>query len=468
VTQATIDMLRFEDLTLPDLMHQPLEQVRALQDRLVRRMVEICYRNHPFYGALMRREKLEPRHIQSCADLVRLPLTSKTDFLGDPEAFRLRSDGLPLEMSTLWKVIYTTGTTSGAPAPVYVTTFDHYAYMYLCSRREGFVDIRGTDIIANLFPLTPFPMGAYSRAPDEAAASGASIVFAHTGRPDGSFPVHHGLDEAVQLVERHRATILWGVASFVRRVIVRAQETGADFRTVRMAMVTGEATSAALKDDLRRRLTELGCQEPLVVNRYGSTEQGASMVECQPGSGFHSLAPDQVFHEVVDTQTGARLADGARGMLAFTHLARSGTVFLRYLVGDVVTLTEQACPHCGRTAPRITSQPVRSGDIVKVKGTLVNLQVLKDQFDKLDGLDEYQIVIRPSVKGDPFSMDELAVRIAPRAGAEDAVGETVLAETTKVAHVRPVIEIARKDDIFDPLGPAKPKRVVDLRQPAAP
>lgn len=232
---------------LPDLQHQPRDKIRALQDRLLRQTVEICYRNHPFYSALMRRERLEPRHIRGCDDLARLPLTAKADFLNDPEAFRLRGDGLPLEMTTLWKVIYTTGTTTGAPAPVYVTTFDHYAYMYLAARRKGFVDILETDIVANLFPLTPFPMGAYSRAPDETAACGASIVFAHTGRPGGSYPVHHKLDEAVRLVERHRATVLWGLASFVRRVIVRAQEIGADFRAVRMAMVTGEATSAAAR-----------------------------------------------------------------------------------------------------------------------------------------------------------------------------------------------------------------------------
>ncbi len=459
---------RFDALTLPDLQRQPLPALRALQDRLLRDTIEVCHRNHPFYGALMRREGIEPRHIQTCDDLVRLPLTAKTDFLADPDAFRLRGDGLPAEMSTLWKVVYTTGTTSGLPAPVYVTTFDHYAYLHLCGRRDGFDDLGPEDVIANLFPLTPFPMGAYSRAPDEAAAVGAGIVFAHTGRAAEPFPVHRRLDDAVRLVERHRATVLWGVASFVRRVIVRAQELGADFRAVRMAMVTGEAASAALKEDLRRRLRELGVADPLVKNRYGSTEQGASMVECRPGSGFHSLAPDQVFHEVVDPETGARLADGARGMVAFTHLIRRGTLFLRYLVGDVVTMTEQPCPHCGRTSPRITSQPVRSGDIVKVKGTLVNLQVLKDQFDRLDGLDEYQIVIRPSSPGDPFSMDELVVRVAARAGSQTAVRDIVLTETAKVAHLQPVVEFAEKDDIFDPLVASKPRRVVDLRPASTP
>ena len=37
------------------------------------------------------------------------------------------------------------------------------------------------------------------------------------------------------------------------------------------------------------------------------------------GSGFHSLAPDQVFHEVVDEGNGRRLPEGETGMLAFTQ-----------------------------------------------------------------------------------------------------------------------------------------------------
>lgn len=208
-------------------------------------------------------------------------------------------------------------------------------------------------------------------------AAGASIVFAHTGRPETTFPVNRSLDEAVRMIERHRATILWGVAGFVRRVLLRAAELGADFRSVRVAMITGEASSGAMRQDMRDRMVALGAQDTLVVNRYGSTEQGASMVECVEGSGFHSLAPDQVFHEVVDPDTGKRCDDGVEGMLAFTHLNRRVTVFLRYLVGDVVSMSHEACPHCGRTCPRISSQPVRSGDIVKIKGTLVNLQVLK-------------------------------------------------------------------------------------------
>ena len=102
---------------LPDMLRQPAEAVRHLQDALLRRMVEICYDAHPYYAQLMRREGLEPRHIQSCADLVRLPPASKTEFLADPDAFRLDPDKLRGHEGTLWKVVYTTGTTTGPPCP---------------------------------------------------------------------------------------------------------------------------------------------------------------------------------------------------------------------------------------------------------------------------------------------------------------------------------------------------------------
>jgi phenylacetate-coenzyme A ligase PaaK-like adenylate-forming protein len=246
---------------------------------------------------------------------------------------------------------------------------------------------------------------------------------------------------------------------------MRAQELRADFKSVRMAMITGEASSTAMRDDLRRRMRELDCADTKIVNRYGSTEQGGTMIECQEGAGFHSLIPDQLFHEVINPETGERLSDGQSGMLAFSHLMRRGTLFLRYIVGDVVSLSHDACPHCGRTSPRIISQPVRSGDIIKIKGALVNLQVLKDRLDHLPALDEYQIVVQPSDRNDPFSMDELVIKVAARSEVQQTLSTEILGEVAKIILVRPRIEIVERDEIYDPLTAAKPKRVVDLRPP---
>ncbi len=448
---------------LPDALRQPPETVRAYQDALLRRMVEICHDAHPFYARVMRRERIEPRHIQGCADLVRLPPATKADFLADPDAFRLDPAKLPGHEGTLWKVVYTTGTTSGRPAPVYVTAHDYFAYMYIFKDRQDIIGLRETDRLMNLFPLTSFPLGAFARAADEVAAIGASIAFAHTGRADMPFPLNRSLDEAVAAITRHRVTVLWGVAGFARRVLIRAKDLGADFSSVRMVMTTGEAASPPMRADFRRRMADLGCADTVVVNRYGSTEQGGTMIECCDGSGFHSVLPDQLFHEVVEPGSGRRLADGETGHLAVTHLNRRGTVFLRYLMGDVASLDHAPCPHCGRTSVRMSSSPVRTGDIIKIRGALVNLGNLKSEFDRKQDIDEYQIVVRPQDESDAFSMDELVIRLAPARNGGASITEQIAADVMRLTNLRPRIEIVERDEIFDPLTASKPRRIVDAR-----
>ncbi|MGH3661174.1 MAG: phenylacetate--CoA ligase family protein [Micromonosporaceae bacterium] len=448
---------------MSDLLRQPAAEVRALQDRLLRRTVELCHRGHPFYRRLMRQHGLRPEHIQSCDDLTRLPPTTKQDFLADPEAFRLQLDDLPLDQRTLWKVIYTTGAASGAPAPIYVTSYDHFGYLDLVAQRKELLDLRDTDVVANLFPLTLGPMGAYSRAVDEAAACGAAVVLAHPGRPAPPFQVHRGLDDVVRLIERQRATVLYGIASFVQRVLAQAQQMAADFSQVRLAMITGEPASALLREDIRARMHALGCREQRLLNRYGSTEQGVSMVECAEGSGFHSIGPDHVFHEVVHPDTSERLADGQQGMLALSHLTRRGTVFLRYLVGDVVSMSHAPCPRCGRTSPRVTSSPVRSGELVKVRGTLVNLRAVRDQVQRQPAVRECQILVRPSDPTDALSSDELAIRLVVAPGDEAPVQGAVTAAVERVAHLKPRVEFVAAGDIFDTSEAIKPAWVRDLR-----
>ena len=452
-----------DGFTLPNILRQPLEHVQALQDVLLSRMVALCYEHHPFYSKLMRAEGLRPEHIRNRTDLELLPPISKKEFLADPDSFRMRADGFPGHEGILSKVIYTTGTTTGRPAPIYVTMHDHFAYMFAFQDRSELIGLRDSDRIANLFPITGFPMGAFSRAPDEAAAIGASIIFGLTGRTDSRFPVNRSLDQAVAAVARHRATVLWGVAGFVRRTLIRAQELDADFSSVRMVMTTGEASSPAMRDDLRSRMRERNCTDTVIVNRYGSTEQGGTMIECCDGSGFHSALPDQLYHEVVDDETGRRLNDGETGMLAFTHLDRRGTVLLRYKMGDLGALDHSPCQHCGRTSVRLSSKPVRTGDILKIRGALVNLGNLREEFDRMQGLDEYQIVVTSQNPSDPFSMDELVLHLAPSAGFRDRIVAVVADEVLRLTNLRPKIELFDRDAIYDPTTGAKPKRIVDLR-----
>jgi len=112
---------------------------------------------------------------------------------------------------------------------------------------------------------------------------------------------------------------------------------------------------------------------------------------------------------------------------------------------------------------RLSSKPTRTGDIVKIRGALVNLGNLKEEFDRMNGIDEYQIVVASENPSDPFSMDELVIRLAPAQGRASDMSDVMVEEVKRLTNLRPRIELVERDKIYDPTSPAKPKRIVDQR-----
>ena len=437
-----------------------LAAMRAVQDAALRHQLALCATGSRFYRQRWAEAGVDPASVNGIADLHRLPLTGKKDFTADPEAFRLACPELPLHERALWEVNYTTGT-SGNPSPIYMTTHDYLANMLQSRRIAEIVGIRDTDVFANLFPVTPAPMGSFSRSVANAYGAGSTIGAAMTGARFSELQTRNSLDDAVRMIERQRSTILWGVTSFVRRVIIRAAELQADISRVRMCAVTGEASTAAMREDIRARLRLQGA-EAVVFDRYGSTEGGA-LAQCREDSDWHNPAPELLCMEVVDPTTGHALPDGERGVLALTHLNRRGTVFMRYMVGDVVSLHHDACPHCGRIGDRIRGPVIRTKDLLKVKGMLVDPSVLFDILRREAAVDEYQVVIRKEDPADPFSMDQLLLRVSTLTADRDALAAALTKDVQAAVQVRPVVTFDTASAIYDPEREAKATRLVDER-----
>ncbi len=80
----------------------------------------------------------------------------------------------------------------------------------------------------------------------------------------------------------------------------------------------------------------------------------------------------------------AACREGESGALAITHLHRRGTVLLRYLVGDIVTLSRTPCPHLRPArASACVATPRRTGNLVKCRGMLVNTDVILDTLSAM-------------------------------------------------------------------------------------
>jgi phenylacetate-CoA ligase len=439
-------------------------QIEASQSRLLAATAERVATRHPYYRALFRRERVEPADIASLDGWQRLPLTYKRDFLADPDAFRLEPDGLPEVERTLWDTAYTTGTTTGRPTPFYSTTYDYLRIIHLSRRMSVIRGIHEDDTVANLFPLMGYPQGAFLRVHAASIGVGFKLLTVAPGPPpDADAVVHRRTDEVVRLLGRNDPTVLWGVASYIRRLAMRAADLGVAWPSVRMLALSGEPLSATLREDLRGRLAALGSSAVAINNSLGMSEMQGGLVECTENSGQHNPAPELFLFEIVDPDTGRRLPDGERGLLCLTHLDRRGTVLLRYVLGDVIAQTREACPNCGREGTRLLRNPIRTSELFKIKATLVDPNLIAEELARFDAVQEYRVVFTKDDADDPYSEDAIVIQIAGPAVESAALQQQISDRVRAAISVRPKVETVPVNDIYDPEATMKSRRVVDVR-----
>jgi phenylacetate-coenzyme A ligase PaaK-like adenylate-forming protein len=260
--------------------------------------------------------------------------------------------------------------------------------------------------------------------------------------------------------------VLWGVPSFVRRFLQEAAERRADLSDVRMVITSGEPVPEALRKEMRALLSDCGAGAVALRARYAFTEMQGGLVQCADDAAVQNIAPDLYYLEVVDPESGHRLPDGESGMLAITHLHRRGTVLLRYLVGDIVTLSRTPCPHCGRLGERVVATPRRTGNLVKCRGMLVNTDVVLDVLASVEDIGEFQIVFARD--GGPGAMDRMTLRIE-RDGtgtAGETLRERLIARVQQAVSLRPEVEFVPRGALYDHERSIKARRVLDLRPTA--
>ena len=324
------------------------------------------------------------------------------------------------------------------------------------ARRKG---SSASDRVANLYPLAGFPTGAFLSVIRSCMIAGLPVVHGLTGAANSEFKVRNSLAEALDTVARFRPTVLWGVPSFIRRFLDEACRRGADLSEVRLVLTSGEPMPATLKAELREYLARLGAAAVGIRARYAFTEMQGGLVQCAENAQAQNLCPDLYHLEVVDPDTGRRLADGESGALAITHLHRRGTVLLRYLVGDIVTLARTPCPLCGREGERVVATPRRTGSLVKCRGMLVNTDVILDTLSAMAGMGEFQVVFADEDR--PGAMERLVIRIERE--ADTVLRDEVTRRVREAVSLRPEVEFVARGTLYDHERSIKAKRVLDLR-----
>jgi len=79
------------------------------------------------------------------------------------------------------------------------------------------------------------------------------------------------------------------------------------------------------------------------------------------------------------------------------------------------------------------------------------------------GVDEFQVVLTKQDRHDPFSMDEMVVRVASARPDRKGLSDAMITAAQRAVGVRPRIEFVAANAIYDPGQDAKSKRLIDER-----
>jgi phenylacetate-coenzyme A ligase PaaK-like adenylate-forming protein len=226
---------------------------------------------------------------------------------------------------------------------------------------------------------------------------------------------------------RLKAEAIVGVPGYVYHLLRVARQEGYQIPDVRTVVLGGERVAPGLRAKLRVVLEELGAKDVSILPTYGFTEARMALGQCPAKdgtqTGYH-LYPDLGIFEVVDPQTGEVRQAGEDGELVFSALDGRGSCVLRYRTGDLVKggIHTDPCPNCGRKVPRIANEITRTSSVkdlrlMKIKGTLVNLEDFGHVLSSVPEVEEWQVELAKK-DNDPLEVDELVLYVALKEGAD--------------------------------------------------
>jgi phenylacetate-coenzyme A ligase PaaK-like adenylate-forming protein len=480
----------------------PPAELRRLQDDALARFVrEELYPFSAHYRRVMDAAGVSPRDIRGVTDLRRLPFTTKKDLLEaqtDPERrldFVLRPT--PGAIKAHWpfarklglavggrrarealRYAYTphflTFTTGRSSEPVAFTYTPHDLEVLGegIARMFDLLEVTSPEErVANLFPFAPHL--AFWAVTLGGFTSGRMVV------PSGGGKVM-GTEGNLRLIGRLKATALVGTPGFVYHLLRTGAEKGSDFSRIRTVVLGAEKTTPGLKAKMRAYLEEGGARDVRILGTYGFTEARMAFGEAPApdgGSTGYYVYPDLGVFEVIDPKSGEPVGEGEDGELVYSGISGHGTVVMRYRTGDLAEGGLRWAPYPGVdcSLPRVSSSIRRVSEqhalnLTKIKGTLVDLAVMGQVIGDDRDVEEWQVVMTKK-DDDPYGLDQVEVRLAPRRGA-DVEGlksrlSSALATATEVSpneiHVHTLAEML---DLLGMESQMKERRILDLRPKA--
>jgi phenylacetate-CoA ligase len=320
------------------------EQLNALAEQKLRKLLQHCYNRMPAFHARMEECGVTPADVCTVTDLAKVPTTDK-DFIRRHFASKFDPS-----MSTCDRFVAHTGGSTGEPLSFYLShtaRATDRASFYRCVEWAG--GARGTPFFTvwGALVLAP-PLQRWMRSVKERVITRNMVLDAFTMTPER-------MDVFLKTLRQQKRALLRGYTSALVDLARYAEATQQTLHNL-----TGIITTAEPLHPWQRQLFERAFGAP-VFDQYGCGEVGGVAYECSLHTGLH-IAIEHVIVEILD-EHDQPCKPGVTGRVVLTALDNHATPFVRYVNGDEAMLLPDSCP-CGRGLPLMSAIQGRTSDMI--------------------------------------------------------------------------------------------------------
>ncbi|UTW51266.1 AMP-binding protein [bacterium SCSIO 12827] len=337
---------------MPDNPHYDDQETRTAEAReatlfeALRARLAQAKAKAPYYREVL--SDIDPAGIIDRAALAKLPVTRKSELV-DRQAPGHTLGGLTTVPDGRLRHIYQ------SPGPTYDAD-GQGADWWRMARGLYAAGMRAGDVLHNSFSYHLTPAGLM--VDSGAQAINCAVVPAGVGNTELQ----------VRAIEHIRPTAYCGTPSFLKLLLDKAAETGADVSSLAKAAVGGEP----FLPDQRAACAAAGID---AYNIYASADIGLIAYESTAREGL--VLEEGLILEIVTPGTGEPVEPGQVGEVLLTTPFNADYPLIRFATGDMSAVMAGVSP-CGRTNTRIKGWMGRADQAAKVKGMFIHPRQIAD------------------------------------------------------------------------------------------
>lgn len=383
----------------------PGERERSLMAALPAHIAH-AKRSAPGWARIL--DGIDPPAVTDRAGLAKLPVTRKSDLVALQKAERPFGGLNAAPLAEIGRIFV-------SPGPIY-DPGGCGGDWWRTARALFAAGFRAGDVAVNTFAYHFTPAGSMLEA--GALALGCAVVPAGVGQTELQ----------VATISELRANGYIGTPSFLKLIVDKSDELGADIKSLRKAAVGAEFLPPAL----RAAMGERGIR---VLQSYASADLGMIAYESEALEGM--ILDEGLILEIVRVGTGEPLPQGEVGEVVITSFNRDYPL-IRFGTGDLSAVMPGASP-CGRSNTRIRGWMGRADQATKVKGMFVHPAQVAEVAKRHAEILKARLVVDNPGGNDRMTL-HCEVRGAPAAALAQAIAESLRGVTKlrgEVAFVRP-------------------------------